>query len=248
MTCAQPAPDGCRIVAAVAEQADRPAPGSTASPLQGRNRIDQGEGFLRVISIRAGQADRERDTLPITDQMPFAPALGAIGGIRTCLRAATDGPHRATVNDWHATNQCRRRAPAQKREVHQIPAAFMLPIAQVSPTCHPRSAPQFLRQHLPRNPAAHSTKRMPVRQARSGTRGRPPFGRSGEAGRSGSMSTHSASGNSTAVMNRRRSCAQTDGIEIAIMRVFLPALSLAEAPVITVQAQRREQRFDLVDW
>lgn len=143
------------IIAAVAEHTDGPAPGSTASALQRRNRIDQGQGFLRVISISAGQADCERDTLRITDQMPFASALGAIRGIRTYLRAATHRPHRATVNDGtRPINFAVARQPAQKREVHQIPDAFLLPIAQASPTGHPRSAAQFLRQHLPRNPAA----------------------------------------------------------------------------------------------
>ena len=37
--------------------------------------------------------------------------------------------------------------------MHQIPDAFLLPIAQASPTGHPRSAARFLRQHLPRSPA-----------------------------------------------------------------------------------------------
>ncbi len=35
---------------------------------------------------------------------------------------------------------------------------------------------------------------IPVRQARSGTRGRPPLGVSGAAGRSGSTIAHSSSG------------------------------------------------------
>jgi hypothetical protein len=203
MTCAQAAPDRCRIIAAVAEHADRPAARSAVSTLQGRNGIDEGQGFLRVISIRAGQADRKWDALAITDQMAFAPAFGAIGGIRTCLRAATDGPHRATVNDGtRPINVAVARQPAQKREVHQIPDAFLLPIAQASPTGHPRSAPQLLRQHLPRNPAAQHEEN--AGEAQSGMRGRPPFGRGGEAGRSGSMRSHSASGNSTAAINRRR--------------------------------------------
>jgi hypothetical protein len=37
---------------------------------------------------------------------------------------------------------------------------------------------------------------MPVRQARSGTRGRPPFGRHGGVGRNGSTRSHSGSGSS----------------------------------------------------
>jgi hypothetical protein len=41
-----------------------------------------------------------------------------------------------------------------------------------------------------------STKIMPVRAARSGMRGRPPFGLGGSFGKSGSMITHSSSGTS----------------------------------------------------
>jgi hypothetical protein len=65
VTRAQPAPDGCRIIAAVAKYTGGPAPGPTASPLQRRNRTDQGQGFLRVISISAGQADCEWDALRV---------------------------------------------------------------------------------------------------------------------------------------------------------------------------------------
>ena len=43
---AQAVPDGRRVIAAVAERADRPAPRSAAFALQGWNRIDQGQGFL----------------------------------------------------------------------------------------------------------------------------------------------------------------------------------------------------------
>ena len=42
----------------------------------------------------------------------------------------------------------------QESEVQQVPDAFVLPIAQASPTGHPRSAAQFPWQHLPRNAAA----------------------------------------------------------------------------------------------
>jgi hypothetical protein len=38
--------------------------------------------------------------------------------------------------------------------VDQIPHARHLPIAQAPPERHPRSAPEFLREHLPANAAA----------------------------------------------------------------------------------------------
>lgn len=47
-----------------------------------------------------------------------------------------------------------------------------------------------------------STKMIPVRQARSGTRGRPPFGFGFSGGSSGSMISHSSSGTSGVAINR----------------------------------------------
>ena len=46
-----------------------------------------------------------------------------------------------------------------------------------------------------------STKRIPVRQARSGLRGLPPFGRGDGTGRRGSMRSRSVSGSSTAAIS-----------------------------------------------
>jgi hypothetical protein len=70
-----------------------------------------------------------------------------------------------------------------------------------------------------------NTKRMPVRQARSEMRGRPPFGRGGGTGKSGSIRSHNASGNSTAAINRRRYCAHTEGVYAVIEPVLLQALN-----------------------
>ncbi len=58
VTGPQAVPDRRRIIAAIAEHADRPAPGSAAVALQGRNRIHEGQGFLRVVAIGAGQEAR----------------------------------------------------------------------------------------------------------------------------------------------------------------------------------------------
>src|SRR5262249_61377388 len=44
--------------------------------------------------------------------------------------------------------------PIQQRKVDQIPHARQLPIAQAPPARHPRSALEFLREHLPRNAGA----------------------------------------------------------------------------------------------
>src|SRR5215831_6139711 len=47
----QAVPDRHRIIAAIAEHTDRPAPGAAAVALQGRNRIDEGQRFLRSLRL-----------------------------------------------------------------------------------------------------------------------------------------------------------------------------------------------------
>ncbi len=84
VTDPQAVPDRRRIIAAIAEHADRPAPGSAAVALQGRNRIHEGQGLLRVVAIGSGQADRQRDALSITDQMSGrGDGMGSSGSIRS---------------------------------------------------------------------------------------------------------------------------------------------------------------------
>ena len=69
--------------------------------------------------------------------------------------------HRRGPRGWNncprppATNQSGRSVRASPAaQVHQIPHARPLPIAQAPPARHPRPAPEFLREHLPGNAAA----------------------------------------------------------------------------------------------
>ena len=113
------------------------------------------QSFLRVVPVRAGQADRERHTLPIADQMALAPEFGPIGRIRPSVIAAVHGADGTTVHDRsRPVNLIISSEPIQQREVNEIPHARALPIAQAAPTRHPRTALEFLREHLPRDAAA----------------------------------------------------------------------------------------------
>jgi hypothetical protein len=60
--------------------------------------------------------------------------------------------------------------PIQQREVNEIPHARSLPIAQAAPTRHPRTAREFLREHLPGDAAAEDEQNAgetrPIRNAR----------------------------------------------------------------------------------
>ena len=87
--------------------------------------------------------------------MTLAPALGPISGIWTGLVTAADRADGTTVHDRpRPINLVGAREPVEQCKVHQIPNARPLPIAQAPPACHPRPAPEFLREHLPGNSAA----------------------------------------------------------------------------------------------
>ena len=151
----QTAPNRRRVVAAIPEHTVRPLPRSPVFALQRGNRIHQRQGFLRVVPVRAGQADRERHAPPVADQMTLAPALGPIGGIRPGLVTAIHRADGTTVHDRpRPIDLVVASEPIQQRKVDQIPHACLLPVAQPPPARHPRPAPEFLREHLPRNAAA----------------------------------------------------------------------------------------------
>ena len=83
--------------------------------------------------------------------------------------------------------------------MNQIPHARQLPIAQASPARHPRTAAQFIWQHLPRGAAAKDKEN--TGQARSIRDARPStFGRRAGIGRKGSRTSHNASGSSVAAI------------------------------------------------
>ena len=87
--------------------------------------------------------------------MTLAPAFGPIGGIRPGLVTPVHRADGTTVHDRpRPINLVVASEPIQQRKVDQIPNARLLPIAHPPPARHPRSAPEFLRQHLPGNATA----------------------------------------------------------------------------------------------
>ena len=99
VTRPQTAPNGSCVVAAIPEHTVRPLPRSPPYAMQRRNRIDQRQGFLRVVPIRAGQTHGERHASPIANQMALAPALRPIGGIRTSMVTTMDCADGTAVQD-----------------------------------------------------------------------------------------------------------------------------------------------------
>jgi hypothetical protein len=80
----------------------------------------------------------------------------------------------------------------------QTPASFQSRsrLQQVMPLPKPSSLGS-ISQGMP----LRSTKMMPARQPRSGSRGRPPFGLGGSRGSSGSMTAHNSSGTNGVAMS-----------------------------------------------
>ena len=149
------APNRRGVVAAITQHTVRTPPRPAAFALEQWNRIHQRQGFLRVVPVRAGQAHRERHAPTVAYQMALAPAFGSVGGIGAGLLAPRHSAHGATIHDRsRPINPAFSSEPIQQREVHQIPNADLLPIAQAPPARHPRSAPEFLREHLPGDAAA----------------------------------------------------------------------------------------------
>lgn len=84
-----------------------------------------------------------------------------------------------------------------------LPYSSLVPLLQASPTGNSTSATHLLWEHLPQGMPPHfSTKTMPVRVARSSTRGLPPSGLGGSSGKSGStISQCSSVTNSLAIFS-----------------------------------------------
>jgi hypothetical protein len=109
--------------------------------------------------------------------------------------------------------------PVQQRKVHQIPNAPPLPIAQAPPARHSRSAPEFLREHLPGNAAAKdeddARQARAIRDAWSAT-----LWRRGRIGKKGSTRSHNRSGSNSTAIRRSRYFADEDQVREVLARLL----------------------------
>lgn len=144
------------------------------------HRINQLLKLDRFLAVGRGHAHRQRQSLAVGDQMVRGTGLAAIDRIGTgrlaplfagMLLASTRARSQSScpaAPSRSSSTWCRAsHTPAccQSRRRRQ----------QVMPEPHPSSCGSRS-QGMP----VQSTKRMPVRQARSGMRGRPPFGLGGQ--------------------------------------------------------------------
>ncbi len=179
--------------------------GRAFAPLTGRgpdrrHGIEQRLEEHAVVAVRPGHERCQRETAPIDEQMVLGARFTAIDRVRPGLLApllagtlalstlARDQSMRSASPSRSSKTWCNRSqtpASCQSRSRRQ----------QVTPEPHPISCGSSS-QAMP----LLRTKMIPVRQARSGTRGRPPLGLGGSAGSNGSTMAHNSSGTSRLLM------------------------------------------------
>ena len=184
-----------RVIAPIALNQVRLADGTTGTPAQRRDRVDQRQQLGDVVAVRGSQQRRQRDAAGLGENVVLRPRLTAIGWVRSSFfpprSARTEAlSTRARVrsswprwrNSASRTACSRRQTPARchraSRRQHVLPEPQPISFGSI---CH--------------GSPLRKTNRMPVNAARSGTRGRPIVfqRRRGGFGRSGSIRLHRAS-------------------------------------------------------
>ena len=168
-----------------------------------RHGVDQGLEEPAVVGVGRAEASRERDAARVHDKVALGPRLAAIGRVRASafapLLAGTEALSRLARPQSIAFARPKRSSRTWCSR------------AQMPAPCQSRSRRQQLMPHpqpiscgnISQGIPDFRTKRMPVSAARSGTGGRPPFGRGPGGGSRGSISAHSASLTSGLAMPRQ---------------------------------------------
>ena len=178
--------------------------GSFASAAAGqfdrRYGVDQCDRLLGVMDVRARVCNRQRRPLPVAHNMPLRAIFATIGGVRAGLRppksARTEQLSSATL--LQSISSAKPSSSRNTRQIFsQMPAICQSRNRrqQVMPDPQPISCGKYSQGQPDRR-----TNRMPVNACRSETRGRPPLGRGGTGGNSGSMRDHNSSVSSGVAM------------------------------------------------
>jgi hypothetical protein len=180
------------VVALVGVELGRPPARAAGAVPDRRHRVDQRGEAPAVVLVRRAEGESERDAVRVGEDVALGAGLAAVGRVRARrlapLLAANDALSSA-ARDQSTALARPSRSSRTRRSLAQIPACCQSRsrrqqvIPDPQPICRgSRSQPMPVR----------STKTMPSRQARSGTRGRPPLGLGGSGGRSGAISRHRA--------------------------------------------------------
>lgn len=181
------------IISPVCKHLIRTSARPTSWLLDRRDSIDQGNSHFRIMNICTGMFNSQRGAPAVNNQMTLRAVFAPIRGIRACFRppksARTEQLSMAETDQSIASAMpnsssrachifCQRPAVCQSRRRRQ----------QVMPLPQPISSGRYS-QGVP----VLRTNRIPVRQARSGTLGRPPLGLGGSGGICRLIRSHSSS-------------------------------------------------------
>lgn len=157
------------------------------------NRVDKGEQLGGVMGVGGREANGERDTIAIHHQVVLGARFASIHRGRSGLLA----PFLARTLRLSRLARLQSTAASSPSQLRSRVCNFF----QTPASCQSRSRRQQVvplpqpstfgrsRQGQP----VRNTKMIPPSAARSGTRGRPPFGLGGSSGNSGSMASHRSS-------------------------------------------------------
>ena len=161
------------VVAAVALQRIGPAMRSAAAAAYRRERRDHGIELRDVVDVGGGHLRDEGNAARIGDEVVFGALLAAIGWVRSSFfppRTARTEPLSITVQRWSSRPRRRSSASSVSCSRCQTPARCHRTSRRqhVLPDPHP-----ICRGNICHGMPDRSTKRMPVRMARSGMGVRP---------------------------------------------------------------------------
>ena len=155
-----------------------------------RNRVQQIDGWHRIMNIRRCDIQRQRGPLSVRDHMAFYPGFRTVCGVWPRVNP----PKTARLEALSITTRDQSIRPF----LPSLLSKYRWILSQISFSCHSRNRrqqvtplpyPSFsgnICQEIPER----RTKMIPAKQFRSGTHGRPPFGWGGLAGKNWEISSH----------------------------------------------------------
>jgi len=161
--------------------------------LDRRDSVDQCNGHFRIMNICTGMFDSQRGAPAVNNQMTLRAVFAPIRGIWACFRP----PKSARTEQLSIAETDQSIASATPNSSSRASHIF----CQMPAVCQSRRRRQQvmpLPQPISRGKYSHGapvlrTNRIPVRHARSGTLGRPPFGFGGSGGICRLIRFHSSS-------------------------------------------------------
>jgi hypothetical protein len=170
------------IIGPIRKQAVGPFPGSAAGLFDGLDCVHHRHRHLGVVHVGGCVFDRQRSAVAVGQRVSLRAIFPTISGVRPSLappKSARTEQLSMTTLDQSISSACPNSSSSAFQIFFQTPAACQSRNRrqQVMPLPQPNSVGRYSQGQPLRR-----TKRMPVRAARSETRGRPPLGFGGSGG------------------------------------------------------------------